>query len=219
MKSLWQDVRYAARVLRESRAFTLVAVVPLAVGIGANATIFSLVDVALLRPLPRVRDESRLADVNRSTPDGDRFGMVSYPDYLYLREHNDVFEGLAAQSYTPLAVSAGGAAERVRGQVVSGNYFDVLGVVPAAGRFFLPEEDRAAPGAAPVCVISYRLWQERFRGEDATGRQVAINGHQFTVVGVAPQGFKSPYVYLSPDVFVPVAMQAQAMPGGSDMLT
>ena len=86
MRTLWQDLRYGARALWKSPAFTLVAAVSLAVGIGANATIFSLVNAALLRPLPRVRDEARLADVNRSTPDGDRFGMTSYPDYLYLRE-------------------------------------------------------------------------------------------------------------------------------------
>ncbi|HEV2864455.1 MAG TPA: ABC transporter permease [Pyrinomonadaceae bacterium] len=217
MKTLWQDLRFGARALWKSPGFTLVAAVSLAVGIGANATIFSLVNAALLRPLPRVRDEARLADVNRSTPDGDRFGMVSYPDYLYLREHNEVFEGLAAHTLAPMSVGAQGAAERVHGLLVSGNYFDVLGVVPAAGRFFLPEEDRAPAGAAPVAVLSHRLWRERFGGGDVLGREVVVNGHPFSVVGVAPEGFKAPYIYFSPDVFVPLSMQAQAMPGSDIM--
>jgi predicted permease len=218
MRTLWQDIRYGARNLWKSPGFTLVAVVSLAVGIGANTTIFSLVNAALLRPLPQVRDEARLVDVSRTQPDGDSFVQVSYPDYLYFRDHSDAFDGLAAYSFTPLDMSAGGEAERVRGMLASANYFDVLGVRPARGRFFLPQES-SAPGEAAVAVISHELWQRRFGGGDeAVGGQIKVNGQPFTIVGVAPEGFKSPFIYLAPDVYVPVTMQASAMPG-SDMLS
>src|SRR5919197_1171117 len=217
MRTFWQDVRFGARALWKSPGFTLVAVVSLAVGIGANTTIFSLVNAALLSPLPRVRDESRLVDVSRTRPNGDRFAPVSYPDYLYFRDHADVFEGLAAYSFTPLNLSAGGEAERVRGMLASANYFDVLGVVPARGRFFLPEEDRE-PGGAAVAVMSYELWQRRFGGGEVVGRQVSVNGRPATIVGVAPEGFKAPFVHLAPDVYLPLAAQAQAMPGREDLL-
>jgi predicted permease len=163
-----------------------------------------------------VRDESRLFDVNRTRPNGDRFVQVSYLDYTYFRDHAESFDGLAAFDFTPLSLSAGGEAERVRGMLASANYFDVLGVTPARGRFFLPEEG-SAPGAAAVAVISHGLWQRRFAGGDVIGRQVLVNGHPFTVVGVAPEGFKSPFIYLAPDVYVPLTMQAQAQPG-SDLL-
>jgi predicted permease len=216
MRTMWRDVRYGVRALLKSSGFALVAIVSLAVGIGANTTIFSLVNAALLRPLPQVRDESRLVDVNRTRPNGDRFVQVSYLDYTYFRDHAESFDGLAAFDFTPLSLSAGGEAERVRGMLASANYFDVLGVTPARGRFFLPEEG-SAPGAAAVAVISHGLWQRRFAGGDVIGRQVLVNGHPFTVVGVAPEGFKSPFIYLAPDVYVPLTMQAQAQPG-SDLL-
>ena len=128
MRTLLQDIRFGARSLRKGRGFTLVAVVSLAVGVGANSTIFSLVNAALLRPLPAVREESRLADVNRTRPEGDTFAQVSYPDYEFFRDNARSFEGLAAYTMTPLHVGAGGEAERVHGLLVSGNFFDVLGV-------------------------------------------------------------------------------------------
>lgn len=212
MRTLWQDVRFGARALLKSPAFTLVAVVSLAVGIGANTTIFSLVNAALLRPLPGVREEARLVDVNRTRPDGDSFAQVSYPDYEYFRDHARSFEGLAAHTFTPVDLSAGGEAERVHGLLVSSNYFDVVGARPARGRFLLPEDDR--DGAPPAAVISYALWRDRLgAAEDAVGKQVAVNGRQFTVVGVAPEGFRAPFIYLSPDVFLPLHAQSQATPG------
>jgi predicted permease len=216
MRTLLKDLRFGARALRNSPGFTLVAVVSLAVGIGANTTIFSLVNAALLRPLPGVREEARVVDLNRTRPDGDGFAQVSYPDYEYFRDHARSFEGLAAYTLLPLDVSAGGDAERLHGLLVSSNYFEVTGARPARGRFLLPEEDR--DGAAPAAVISHSLWRDRLgSAEDAVGKQLAINGHRFTIVGVAPEGFKAPFVYLSPDVFVPLHAQAQAMPG-RDML-
>jgi len=217
MRTLWQDIRFGARALRKSPGFTLVAVVSLAVGIGANTTIFSLVNATLLRPLPGVADESRVVDVNRTTREGDIFSQTSYPDYEYFRDHAQTFQGLAAYTMLPLDVTAGGEAERVHGLLISSNYFDVMGARPARGRFLLPEEDRA--GAAPAAVISYALWRNRMgAAPDAVGKQIALNGRQFTIVGVAPEGFKAPFIYLSPDVFVPIHAQAEAMPG-RDMLS
>src|SRR2546423_1842280 len=184
MRTLWQDIRYGARTLAKSPAFTVVAIVSLAVGIGANTTIFSLVNAALLRPLPQVRDEARLVDVNRTRPNGDSFAQTSYPDYVYLRDHAEAFDGLAAFSFTPLDISDGGGAERVRGMLASANYFDVLGVRPARGRFFLPQEERAA-GETAVAVISHEFWQKHFGGGEVIGRQLKVNGQPFNVVGVA----------------------------------
>ncbi|CAN5390541.1 ABC transporter permease [soil metagenome] len=217
MNTLWQDIRFAVRMLAKNPGFTLIAIISLAIGTGANTTIFSLVNSALLRPLPQVEDEARLVDLNRSTPDGDEFRQTSYPDYQYFRDHNDVFDGLAAYTLTPVSVNAGGEAEKARGLLVTGNYFDVLGVRLARGRGFTTEEDRT-PGAVPVVIIGYDFWQRRFGGAgDVLGKQLALNGHSFTIIGVAPQGFKSPFIYFAPEVFVPAMMQAQVMPG-SDLL-
>ena len=217
MRTLWQDIKFGARALRKSPGFTLVAVVSLAVGIGANTTIFSLVNAALLRPLPGVAEESRVVDVSRTTREGDSFSQMSYPDYEYFRDHARSFKGLAAYTFLPVDVTAGGEAQRAHGLLISSNYFDVLGARPARGRFFLPEEDRA--GAPPAAVISHTLWRARMgAAEDAVGKQIALNGKQFTIVGVAPEGFKSPFIYLSPDVFVPLHTQSEAMPG-RDMLS
>jgi predicted permease len=217
MRTLLQDLRFGARALWKSPGFTLVAVVSLAVGIGANTTIFSLVNAALLRPLPGVADEARVVDVNRTTREGDSFTQTSYPDYEYFRDHARTLQGLAAYTFLPLDVTAGGEAERLHGLLISSNYFDVMGARAERGRFLLPEEDRA--GAAPAAVISYSLWRNRMgAAEDAVGKQIALNGRQFTIVGVAPEGFKAPFIYLSPDVFVPVHAQAEAMPG-RDMLS
>src|ERR1044071_394575 len=126
MRTLWQDIKFGARALRKRPGFTLVAVVSLAVGIGANTTIFSLVNAALLRPLPGVAEESRVVDVNRTTREGDPFAQVSYPDYEYFRDHARSFKGLAAYTFMPVDVTAGGEAERVHGLLISSNYFVVM---------------------------------------------------------------------------------------------
>jgi hypothetical protein len=192
MRTLLQDLRFGARSLWKSPGFTLVAVASLALGIGANTAIFSLVNAALLRPLPGVADEARVVDVNRTTREGDSFTQTSYPDYEYFRDHARTLQGLAAYTFLPLDVTAGGEAERLHGLLISSNYFDVMGARAERGRFLLPEEDRA--GAAPAAVISYSLWRNRMgAAEDAVGKQIALNGRQFTIVGVAPEGFKAPF--------------------------
>jgi predicted permease len=217
MGTLVQDVRYALRTLAKSPAFALVAVLSLALGIGANTAIFSVVNALLLRPLPLAASQ-QLVSVQKVTSEGrGQTFSVSYPDYQFYRDHNEVFTGLLCWGEATMSLTAGGDAEQSFGMIVSGNYFDVLGVRPAQGRFFAPDED-ATPEARPVAVLSYGTWQRLFGGDPAAvGKTVALNGHQFTIVGVAPQQFVSTVPLYAPDVWVPLMMQPQVVPG-SDML-
>jgi predicted permease len=203
--SLGQDLSFAARVLRRSSLFTATAVLSLAVGIAANAAIFSLADALLLRGRPGIADPDRLVDVGRSQ-DGEGFDNLSYPNYLDFRDRNTVFAGLAAHRFEagPLGLGSGDGAERIFGSPVSANYFDVLGVRMVQGRGFRPEEDRAG-GEDAVAVISFGLWQNRFsQATDVAGRTIRLNGRPFTIVGVTPQGFTGPS-FLAPDVWIPLS--------------
>ena len=213
---LLQDIRYGARLLVRTPALTIVAVVSLALGIGANTTIFTLVNAVLLNPL-QVKDISRLVTVVTTE---ERNGTVvpleaiSRLNYLDFRDKNDVFSGIAAAGFAPLALSGeGGEPEQVFGQVVTGNYFDVFGVGMAAGRGFAPEED-AQLGAHPVVVLSHGLWQRRFGGRaDIVGSEITINGRRFTVVGVAEEGFRGANQLGGPELWVPLAMYREVMTG------
>ena len=205
MEQLWSDVRLAARVLVKSPGFTCVAVLSLALGIGANTTIFSLLNALLLRPLPG-RDPARLATVYTSDYSGPLYGASSYPDYLDFRTQSRSFDGLAAYGIQPLVLSEGGESQRVVAQLVSGNFFDVIGLPAAYGRPVLPAEE--TPGQHPVAVVSHALWQSRFGADPArVGRKVALNGRPYTIVGVAPAGFSGMLRGISMDVFVPLAMR------------
>ena len=168
--------------------FTGLAVLALSLGIGANSTIFSLVNALLLRPLP-VEKPEQLAAIYTSDFSSGNYGTSSYPDYLDFRDRNQVFSGLVAYTVTPFSLNVDGANERAFGEVVSGNYFADLGVKMALGRGFLPEEDQT-PGSHPVVVIGHEIWQARFGGNPGiVGRSVTINGHAFTVVGVAEEKY------------------------------
>ncbi|MDT7603528.1 MAG: hypothetical protein QOF61_1525 [Acidobacteriota bacterium] len=214
MGNLWQDLRYGFRRLIKSPGFTLVAILSLALGIGANTAIFSLVDTVLLRPLP-VPEPGRLVEVYGTLHKGADYTIQSYLNYKDYRDRNQVFTGLLAYRFAPMSLSHNGANERVWGYTVSGNYFDVLGVPPALGRGFLPEEDQT-PGARPVVVISYNCWQSRFGGEPSiVGRQITLNNQPFTVVGVAPRGFIGTEVAYAPEVFAPMMMAKQIEPGSN----
>jgi hypothetical protein len=160
----WSDIRYALRMLLRSPLFTAVSVLSLAIGIGANSTIFSLANGLLLRPRAGLADPDRLVDIGRSTR-GHGFDNASYANYADLRERNTVFTDVAAYRIEPRPYSLMGpaGAERVYGVTVSGNYFSVLGAQPATGRFFGADEDRA--GGPRAVVISHRLWQRRFGGD------------------------------------------------------
>lgn len=214
MGSLWQNVRYGLRMLWKHKGFTVVAVLSLAIGIGANTTIFSVVNGILLRPLPGIAQPSRLVDVHVTEANGSSYHSFSYPDYQYYREQSKTLDGLIAFSGIPLSMNAGAQPERIFGMIVSGNYFDVLGTHAAQGRFFLPEEDQT-PSTHPVAVVSYAMWRQRF-GADAgiVGKTLTLDGHTFTVVGVAPEGFRGTWAGLVPDVWVPLMMQAETRPGG-----
>jgi predicted permease len=177
---------------------------------GANTTIFSVVNALLIRPLP-VEEPERLVSVFTTYVGGDRYGITSYPDYEDLRDRNDVFTDLAAETYAPIGLGGTDRSEVVLGQVVTWNYFSVLGVQAVLGRTFLPEEDRVA-GSHPVALLSHRIWQRLFESDPLiTGQTVQINGLPFTVVGVAPEGFTGTSVILAPDVWVPVMMAAHAL--------
>jgi macrolide transport system ATP-binding/permease protein len=210
MGGLLQDLRYGARALLRSRGFTLVAALSLTLGIGANAVIFSLVNATLLRPLSVERPEE-LVYVFSGSPNSP-YNNFSYPDLAELRARNRVFSGLAAYGGIAASLSLGDRAELVAGAIVTGDYFDVLGVRAARGRTFAPEEDRT-PNAHPVAVISHGLWQGRFGGEpQVVGRQVTLNSRSFTVIGVLPEYFFDPLSDTARDVYVPMMMQALVRP-------
>jgi predicted permease len=217
MATLLQDVRFAWRLLLRHRAVTIVAVLSLALGIGANTTVFTLVNAILLQPLV-VRDVERLVaiqttEMRNNTPT--TFGGTSRPNFEELRDQNTVLSGASLVGFVALALSdSGGEPEQVFGQMVSGNFFDVLGAPMAAGRGFIPEEDKTF-GEHPVTVLTYGLWQRRFGGDPAiTGKQIRLNGHDFTVVGVTAQGFRGTTPVGGPELWVPFAMNQQLLASG-----
>ncbi|HKV76529.1 MAG TPA: ABC transporter permease [Candidatus Sulfotelmatobacter sp.] len=224
METLLQNVRYAFRQLRKYPGFTAVAVLTLALGIGANTAIFTLLDQVLLRSLP-VKDADRLVILQFSGEDSghlssrtDEHFYFSYPMYRDLRDRNSAFDGLIATDSTQVGVQWHNQPELVTAELVSGNYFDVLGVRPATGRLFATA-DESAPHANPVAVLSFNYWQRRFGADPAIVNQsILINGSPFTVVGIARQGFKSAVLGDTPGVFVPMTMKAEVMPGWNDLL-
>ncbi|MFN7931419.1 MAG: ABC transporter permease [Blastocatellia bacterium] len=214
MTMLLQDLRYALRVLRKSPGFTLIAVLSLALGIGANTAIFSLVNTVLLRSLP-VANPRQVVAVNMTMNKGTEYIVASYPNYRDLRDRNEVLAGLIAYRPVPLSLSVEGRNERLFGYLATGNYFDVLGVKAVLGRAFTADDDRA-PGAHPVAVMSYAFWQNRFGGDpNIVGKAVILNGHKFTVIGVAPNGFYGTEIMLAPAFWTPMMMQQQIEPGGN----
>uniref|UniRef100_Q01P15 Permease n=1 Tax=Solibacter usitatus (strain Ellin6076) TaxID=234267 RepID=Q01P15_SOLUE len=199
------DIRYALRGVRRQPGFVAVAVVSLALAIGANSAIFSFADALLLRPLP-VRNPAAVLDVTSTTPDNPLEGM-SFPDYRDLREKSRSFSGLAAYRLTTLAVAANSeaAAQIHFANLVSDNFFAVTGVSPVVGRAFLAEE--AETSGEPVAMISYDFWQQNCGGDHGViGRSLRINGIAFTIVGVTPAGFTGLDRFVSPNIFVPLGM-------------
>jgi predicted permease len=222
MNSLTQNIRYALRQLRKSPAFTLTVIVTLALGIGANAAVFTLFDQVLLRMLPvdrpaeLVRFEwSGAFSGSMSSFGGDTDGhhnYFSYPMYKDLRDKNQVFSGVLAADKDQVGISWHNQAENEDAELVSGNYFQLLGLKPTAGRLLTPQDD-TAKNANPVVVLSYNYWKTRFAASrDVVGQQVLINGHSFTILGVAPENFDSAIGGYKPDVFVPMSMVEIAMP-------
>lgn len=201
------DLRYAARMLRKSPAFSAVAVLSLALGIGANAIVFSVVNALVLRPLPVAHPEQL---VFIQTMHGGY--SHSFPNYKDFRDRNTMLDGLAGYRISPMSLESGGA-NRVWGYLATGNYFDLLGVRPALGQFFHQADD-LRPGASPFAVLNYECWQRRFAGDPGViGRTIRINRLPYTVLGVAPRGFQGTELFYRPDVWVPMMMQAQIEPG------
>lgn len=212
MDQLYADLRFALRWLRRSPAFVAVAVVSLGIGIAFNATVFAVVDAILLRPLP-VRQPDRLVDLYTSGSDGDPWNTSSYPDYLDLKSRNQVFTSLAGHSAMIAAVRAGDRARLVFGEIVTGNFFQTLGVSAASGRTLLPEDDRE--GAPRVVVISHQYWMREYGGAaDAIGRTLRIANHPYTIVGVAPEAFKGMLPLLAAEMWVATAWIDDVEPAG-----
>jgi len=209
--SLLADVRYAGRTLAKSPVFCSIAILSLALGIGANAGIFTLLDQVMLHLLP-VEQPQRLAQlVEHGDWYGSNNGMnaISYPMYEDLRKQNAVFSGMFCSYLTAFSASFGGRNERIGGELVSGSYFPVLGVRPAIGRLYTAEEDRT-PGGAPLAVLSYSYWQSRFGGDPAIiGKQLLVRDRRLTIVGVAERKFEGAYALFQTQIFVPVTMAAE----------
>ena len=209
MNSLLQDIRYSLRVLRKSPGFTLVAVLTLAVGIASNTAVFSWIEMVLLHPLPGVADSNRLVSFETTTPNGE-FIPNSHPDYRDYRDHLTLVSGLAISTPNPFSVGDDEHAERVFGELVSGNYFDVLGVKPILGRTFSPQEYGDAQGGYPVAVIGENLWNRRYQRDPAVlGRTIRVNRQQLTIVGVAPAEFRGSLGGLSFELWTPAVMAPQ----------
>ncbi|HEX5708964.1 MAG TPA: ABC transporter permease [Pyrinomonadaceae bacterium] len=210
LETFLQDLRYGARMLARKPGFTAVAVLTLALGIGANTAVFSLVNATLLRRLP-VNDPEALVYVYSGQPNS-LYSTASYPDYAELRDRSEVFAGLAARGGITASLGGDDQTELAVGQIVSGNFFDVLGVRAALGRTITTADDQT-PGAHPVAVISHGLWQRRFGGDaSVVGREISVNGHSFTIVGVLPAEFRSLEQGRTDDLYVPMMMQAVARP-------
>ena len=209
MDTLIKDIRYGIKSLLKQPGFLAVGVISIALGIGVNTTIFSFINTALFRPLPFPEPERlvRLWDGNSS----------SYPDYAAYRDESKVFSGLAAYAQRPLNLNVNGETQRIWGEIVTGNYFDVLQVKPALGRSFLPEEDRTA-GTHPVVVISNALWRHQFSSDRAIiGKVINLNHRSYTVIGVMPENFAGATVISRPDLWVPMMSEPLINPGSKTL--
>src|SRR6476646_7492512 len=217
LESLIQDIGYALRLLRKSPVFTLAVVLSLALGIGANTAIFSLINAVMWRTLP-VNDPESLVLLTHSRG-SDFTGGFTYQQYRIMRQASGGFTELAAWSPLRLNVSVDGNVEpTTQGQLVSGNYFSLLGVSPIAGRAISAEDD-VVPNGHPVAMISYGYWKRRFGlSPSVVGRDIAISGTRFTVIGVTPPEFFGLEVGTAPDLFLPVLMQPSAMPDLENLL-
>jgi macrolide transport system ATP-binding/permease protein len=220
LQALWQDICYAVRILTKNPGFAAVAVLSLALGIGANTTIFTIVNAILLNPLP-VKEISRLVEADTidsktlvTTANTTKLGM-SYPNFQDYARENKVFVGLGCfVGPFPLTWSSGMEPRQIFGQMVSANYFEILGLRPVSGRFFQPDED-TKPGGNNVAVVSYSLWANKFGSDpNVVGRILTLNATPYTVIGVAPHGFKGAFTFGNAEqIWIPVSMYPQLLAG------
>jgi predicted permease len=221
MGALIGDIRYAVRVLVKNPLFAAVAVLTLALGIGANTAIFTLLDQVLLRLLPVKNPQQLVLLTMRGQHYGNNWGgnAISYPMYRDFQSHNEVFAGMFCRFPTSVSLTAGERAERVDAELVSGTYFSVLGVRMALGRPFTPEEDRT-PDGAPLVIVNYSYWKQRFGGDPGIlGKKLTVNKHDMTVIGVAESGFDGVELGYLPRLFIPVMMQHEVVIVPNDFLT
>jgi predicted permease len=215
MNALIQDLKFGLRMLAKNPGFTTVAVITLALGIGANTAIFSIVNAILLRPLPAIPRIDGLVQLGRSTFTNGvwvDFDTVSYPNYEDYRDHSHVFDGLTAFAHIPLDLGGEEAAERIKGAVATTNYFQVLGLKAALGRTFMPGLGQAAE-TQPIAVLSYHLWQRRYGGDPSLiGKVIRINSHPFVVAGIAPRDFRGTQLDDPADLWVPMTVADQVTP-------
>jgi len=205
MKLLLQDVRYSLRLLLKSPGFTIVAILTLSLGIGANAVVFSIMNAFILHPLNLPEGES-LWQLERGS---DKIGSQSYPDYRDLRDRNRSFDGLAAYNIAQVGLDVGEDTSRAWVELASGNYFDVLHLQPTIGRFF-HDSDEHGPNSAPYIVLSHGYWHVHFQDDPSVvGRIVQVNKHPFTIIGVCPRDFHGSLVFFAPDFFVPIVNRPQ----------
>jgi len=202
-----QDIKYSIRLLTKNKGFAAVVVLTLALGIGANAAIFSLTDKVLMQSLPVAKPEQLVVLSTYDPKEGPKGNSsFSYPMYKDLRDRNSAFSGVIAQSGAQMNVSYGDQTTRVRGEIVSGNFFEVLGVKPWAGRLFTQNDD-VTPGAHPVAVLSYSFWDSRFNKDpNLIGKTILVNEYPLTVIGITPPGFYGISLSNNPDVRVTMMM-------------
>src|SRR5262245_9525250 len=215
MDELRQDVSYGARTLWRNPGFSLLAILCLTIGIGANTAVYSWIEGILLRPYPLVTDPDRLLVLSGTSPGAAKGTPTSWPDFLDFRRSCTLIDAFIAEKIVGTTLAVGGdRADRVTGSVVSANYFDALGLRPILGRSFDPSEE-SGRNAHPVVVISYQLWKERFGGDPAiVGKTQSLNGMPHEIIGVAPQAFYGTFVGYSFQFWVPVSMQELFEPGG-----
>ena len=203
METFWKDLRYAFRMLLKSPGFTLIAMLALGLGIGANTAIFSVFNGMLWRPLP-VKDAQQLVVLTSKSRDLDFPLNLSYPDFQDYRQLKTVFSDVLAYTPSPVSFGAQGRPERAWADLVSGNYFSMLGLEAVRGRTFAPDEGWV-PGKDPLMVLSYKYWQKRFGGDSAViGQTVQVNQHPFTIIGVAPENYRGAYYWIEPDFYIPL---------------
>jgi predicted permease len=216
-----RDLNYALRTLRRTPGFTAVAVLTLALGIGANTAIFTLLDQVLLRLLPVKNPQSLVLLTTKGKHYGSNWGSnaISYPMYKDFQAHNEVFSGMFARFPLYSSVTIGNQAERVKAELVSGTYFDVLGIGTAIGRPFTPEDDKT-PHGHPLVMLSYNYWKRRFGGKaDVIGSTILVSNQRMTIIGVTQAGFDGVELGDPPAIFVPMMMEVELMPLNKDMLT
>ena len=216
MLHIGQDIRYALRTMRKSPGFVAVAVITLALGIGANTAIFTVVNAVFFNPIP-VHDPNRLLSLfttdQRNRGGLNNFLPVSYPNGEDIQRRAQSFSGVALEIFSTVSMTINGHPDTYNANLATGNYFDVLGVKPALGRTFRPDEDREA-GAGPVIVLNHGFWERKFAANpNVIGQNVLLNGQGFTIIGVAPRGFQGTAVLGGPDMWVPISMHDQVLSG------